>query len=264
MKTLCEKLNFDDYITNTVLNYDKNVDYNQIQDKINMLYDKSTWDTGIKQLESYVSPDKNGLKMLTICLHCLSKTYSMYKQKEIDDKIFFDTMAFLPRFINEHKKIHGLYAFTWAWWFVRQISMFEFRIDDFEFEFMGDNKTISLHIPSDANLKNGKIDVIFDFVNKYYPEYKNANIICESWLLVPELKKLLPEDSNIVKFQNQFIISKVDYDSPAFMDWIYSSRDIEYLNLPENTTLQKNLKKYLLSGKKFGWGYGIYSNFKIK
>ena len=95
-------------------------------------------------------------------------------------------------------------------------------------------------------------------------EYKNANIICESWLLVPELKKLLPEDSNIVKFQNQFIISKVDYDSPAFMDWIYSSRDIEYLNLPENTTLQKNLKKYLLSGKKFGWGYGIYSNFKIK
>lgn len=222
MKNLCEKLNFDDYITNIVLNYDKTINYNKIQDKINMLYDKNTWDNGIKQLESYVAPDKNGLKMLTICLHCLLKTYNMYKQKGINDKIFFDTMGFLPRFIKEHKKNYGVYAFTWDWWFVRQISMFEFRIDDFEFEFMGDNKTISLHIPSDADLKNGKIDVIFDFANKYYPEYKNVNIICETWLLVPELKKLLPE----------------------------------------NTTLQKNLKQHLLSGGKFGWAYGIYSNIE--
>ena len=144
------------------------------------------------------------------------------QQNGINNKIFFDTMGFLPRFINEHKKNHGVYAFTWAWWFVRQISMLEFRIDDFEFEFMGDNKTISLHIPSDADLKNGKIDVIFDFANKYYPEYKNVNIICETWLLVPELKKLLPE----------------------------------------NTTLQKNLKQHLLSGGKFGWAYGIYSNIE--
>ena len=81
MKNLCEKLNFDDYITNIVLNYDKTINYNKIQDKINMLYDKNTWDNGIKQLESYVAPDKNGLKMLTICLHCLLKTYNMYKQK---------------------------------------------------------------------------------------------------------------------------------------------------------------------------------------
>lgn len=262
MKNLCKKLNFDDYITNTVLNYDKIINYSQIQDKINILYDKSTWETGIKQLESYVAPDENGLKMLTICLHCLLKTYNMYKQNGINNKIFFDTMGFLPRFINEHKKNHGVYAFTWAWWFVRQISMLEFRIDDFEFEFMGDNKTISLHIPSDADLKNGKIDVIFDFANKYYPEYKNANIICESWLLVPELKKLLPENSNIINFQNQFIINKVDYDNPAFMDWIYHNRDIEYKNLPENTTLQKKLKQHLLSGGKFGWAYGIYSNIK--
>lgn len=262
MKNLCEKLNFDDYINNIVLNYDKTINYNKIQDKINMLYDKNTWDNGIKQLESYVAPDKNGLKMLTICLHCLLKTYNMYKQKGINDKIFFDTMGFLPRFINEHKKNYGVYAFTWNWWFVRQISMFEFRIDDFEFEFMGDNKTISLHIPSDADLKNGKIDVIFDFANKYYPEYKNVNIICETWLLVPELKKLLPENSNIINFQNQFIINKVDYDNPDFMDWIYYNRDIEYKNLPENTTLQKNLKQHLLSGGKFCWAYGIYSNIE--
>ena len=262
MKNLCEKLNFDDYITNIVLNYDKTINYNKIQDKINMLYDKNTWDNGIKQLESYVATEKNGLKMLTICLHCLLKTYNMYKQKGINDKIFFDTMGFLPRFINEHKKNYGVYAFTWDWWFVRQISMLEFRIDDFEFEFMGDNKTISLHIPSDADLKNGKIDVIFDFANKYYPEYKNVNIICETWLLVPELKKLLPENSNIINFQNQFIINKVDYDNSDFMDWIYYNRDIEYKNLPENTTLQKNLKQHLLSGGKFGWAYGIYSNIE--
>ena len=61
MKNLCKKLNFDDYITNTVLNYDKIINYSQIQDKINILYDKSTWETGIKQLESYVAQDENGL-----------------------------------------------------------------------------------------------------------------------------------------------------------------------------------------------------------
>lgn len=259
IKLLCENLKFDTDLTDIILKYDKELNYNEIQDKINLLYNRNTWDNGLKQLNDYIKEDEKGLKMLTICLHCLIKTYDMYKNLGISEKIFWDTMKFLTRFINEHKNLHDEFSFTWAWWFVREISMSEFRIGDFEFEFMNDNKTISLHIPSDADLKNGQIDVIFDFAKKYYPEYTNADIICKSWLVVPALKELLPKTSNIIKFQDKFTVNKVDTESLAFMDWVYSSRNIPIKDLPENTTLQRNMKKYLLSGKKIGWGYAVYN-----
>lgn len=41
----------------------------------------------------------------------------------IGDDIFTATMRFCTRFMEEHKKIYGDYAFEWAWWFPRQLAL---------------------------------------------------------------------------------------------------------------------------------------------
>ena len=51
------------------------------------------------------------------------------------------------------------------------------------------------------------------------------------------------KDSNILYFQDNFEIVKVEEESNAFLEWIYLRNDIDYDKLPELTSLQRNVKK---------------------
>lgn len=260
IEKLCDELGIKSDVRLELLKYDSGNDYKEINSSIEKLYSRENWSDGIDELKEYCGEDERGFKILSIYMRCLLRTYEMYKKKDISDKIFFDTAGFIPRFLNEYERVHGVSAFTWSHWFPRQIAMEEFRIGDYEYELIcdEDKRSISLHVPSDADLKNGRIEAVYPFLKKYYPEYIGAPIYCKSWLLSPALKGLLDKKSNIIRFQDRFEIIETEEDNPSFMDWIYSSRDIPYNELPENTTLQRNVKKYLLSGGKVGWAYGRY------
>ena len=260
IKTLCQKLNIDPEVTANVLAWDEKLPYRKMEKGCRELFDPSSWDSGLHLLKDICGEDPDGMKILTVCLHCLEHTYQMYQDRSIPDQIFWDTMGFLPRFLNLHQNIYGTFGFTWAWWFPRQISLREFRIGQFEYELLDHDGVgkISLHIPSDANLQIGDIASVYPFLQRYFPEYSNADILCDSWMMVPALQELLPSSSRILKFQNQFDIQRVDEENPAFMDWIYNSREIPLEDLPENTTLQRKVKAHLLSGGKIGWALGVY------
>ena len=260
IKTLCRKLNLENDFSKEILSYDETVNYEEIQSSLDLLFHPPTWEDGVRQLQEYAGEDERGIKILTLYLHDLIKTYEMYRETGIQERIFWDTMGFIPRFVSAFKRAHGYDAFTWADWFPRQIAMCEFRIGEYEYELAEENgaKKIYLHIPEGADLGKGKIDSVYSFVKQFYPAYDGAEIYCDSWLLAPALADLLPESSNIIRFQRQFKVLEVEEESPAFMDWIYESREIPYDQLPEQTTLQRQVKKHVLSGGKIGWAKGIY------
>lgn len=134
-----------------------------------------------------------------------------------------------------------------------------------EYEFIdGEEKEIAIHIPSDADLRSQAVarslEEFAQFVKKYYPAWENVPMTCDTWMLMPELKELLGEDSNIVAFQNLFTIDIVNYNATWYMGWIFPGAESVDENLPEKTTLQRRLKKYLLEGKKFGIAKGHLRN----
>ena len=51
----------------------------------------------------------------------------------------------------------------------------------------------------------------------------------------------------------------MEEDSLGFMDWIYGSKDIPIEELPEKTSLQKNVKEFLKQGGKIGCPSGELS-----
>ncbi len=87
-------------------------------------------------------------------------------------------------------------------------------------------------------------------------DFSAAPYICESWLLSPALKILLPRTSKIIKFQEMFEICSVNEKDMSFMEWVYKRRDIPLETLPENTSLQRNMKRFLLSGGQIGEASG--------
>lgn len=229
---------------------------------INKILKRDEWDVGIKELQELLDDDSDGIKILWELLNIISKySYEEYIKRNISNDIFIATMKFCTRFLHEYHQTFQTYKFVWAWWFPRQISLNEYRIGALEYEFVdAESRKIAVHIPSDADLRKKSVaQSIKDFNEfraKYYPEWKTVHLTCDTWMLMPELKEMLGKDSNIIAFQNLFEIDTVDYDAAWYLKWIFpGAENIDEL-LPEGTTLQREMKKYLLDGKKFGIAKG--------
>ena len=128
----------------------------------------------------------------------------------------------------------GKLVFRWGWWFPRQLSMREFRLGALEYEMSEDanGKKIFLHIPSDADLSersvSHSIGAAKSFFEKYYPDFAGADMYCDSWMLAPALREVLPESSNIMNFRRRFKVIRVNEDSKAFLEWIYPDPSVSY------------------------------------
>lgn len=226
---------------------------------MDMLFQESTWETGLSQLKQQLEADPQGLKMLTCMLVCALKTRETYRKLGISDDIFLATMDCFPRFVREHMESYGSYGFDRDFWTVRQLSAVLFRIGLLEYE-LEDGK-VCLHIPTGAHLIPEKIDESLAqariFITRFFPNWKDAPMCCHSWLLSPALSALVASDSNIMRFQKRFQITPEKEQTREFLVWIYKNRDIPYEQLPENTHLQRILKQYLLDGGIFLEGRGI-------
>lgn len=141
--------------------------------------------------------------------------------------------------------------------------MEEYRIESLEYELVEENgqRCISIHIPSDADLSPAAIDASFAafraFLAQQYPDWTEAPWICDSWMMSPALKELLPQGSNILAFQTRFTVESVNEDSLGVLNWVFPPHKTVSKALPERTSLQRRMKAWLLAGKKVGWAKAV-------
>lgn len=263
LKILCQKIALPEELQQEVFQFYSSDAFSLVKDHINGLKEMKTEAVTRKELSNLLGEDKNRIKMLTCMLVCAAEQYAWYGEKGIPDSIFFATMGCFTRFVKECEKTTGILAFDREWWTARQLSGILFRIGELEYEKMEKNskKVISIHIPSDSLLTKECCDQsIADakkFFTKYFSEYSDAEYICDSWLLSPELSLLLPETSHILAFQKRFSLQNVDYSGTEYIEWVFKTKDAKIADLPEETTLQKRMKQFLLDGGKIGSGFGI-------
>lgn len=259
---LYKKLNFPDEVIEKLTTYEKNRINDMPNNLVQRLLNRTQWEDAVEELKTYVGEDPDGIKILWEQLNIVcSYSYDEYTRLGISEDIFIATMKFCTRFLKEYYSQHGSYKYIWAWWFPRQMSVLEFRIGALEYELIdGTEKEIALHIPSDADMciesvKESMSD-FNKFRNQFFPEWEAIKLTCDSWMMMPELEMFLGENSNIVKFQKLFTIENIDRDAIWYMGWIFPGYEIINNELPENTTLQRELKRYLLAGNKFGIAKG--------
>ncbi len=263
IKGICEIIDLNENIAKQVIDFDKAFNYFAVEKTMNKFQNRDIREEGRLELKDVLGQDKDGIKILACMLHCATKAYTKYKQLGISDKIFADTMKCFTRFINEHYESYGYHAFDRDWWTARQISLQLFRIGELEYELgvADGKKVVKLHIPSDATITLEKCDESLceakEFIRTKFYDYAECDWTCNSWLLNPVLKELLQEDSNILRFQERFRILSCNEEGDEFLKWVYKRNDYLLDKLPENTTLQRNMKKYLLSGGKVGDAFGI-------
>lgn len=230
-------------------------------------------------LDAAPGGDPDGTLMLTVSVEAVVLAHAEYRRHGIPDEVFVATMGCFPRFVAEHEASYGHYGFDREWWTWRQLSLRLFRLGELEFEYADRpedlflakyagiengssvSRQINIHIPSDAKLTPEacaeSLRQARAFTERYFPDWSDAPMTCESWLLSPALPRLLPADSNIVRFQRMFDIIGVEPESEAWREWVFRRNPAPIAELPEDTSLRRAVKSHLLNGGAIGSGVGV-------
>ena len=257
----CRAIRLSESMTVRVLSAAEEISLSGMADAVSGLYDPQRWSQALEQVGALLEPDPDGVKKLTVSLLCCQKTLEFYREKQIPREIFIDTMAIFSRFVGEHQVSYGREGFGRWWWTVRQLSGLLFRIGTLEYELPATSGgEIRVHIPSDAVLTVESLRSSYDqaraLIARAFPEHAGAKMSCESWLLSPQLKDFLSEDSRILLFQQGFTLTGT-FPSDDIRQWVFKNPDLPTDALPENTSLQRKLKAFLLGGGVFRNGEGI-------
>lgn len=183
-----------------------------------------------------------------------TELYDRYVRLNITDRIYYDTFSDIRIWYEHCVRERGVPGLVEEEWFTRHLNMRLFRLGRLQFETEGD--ALHVHIPEGSPLLKKECDESFAQADRFFGrEYKIYD--CESWLLDPVLTQILPESSNILRFQQRFRITKVRYDIPQAEERIFGTVLENKEDYPEKSSLQRYAKKYLLAGGKIGMGYGV-------
>lgn len=122
---------------------------------------------------------------------------------------------------------------------------------------------VGLHIPANEPFGDEIIEKTIsdsrEFMKNYYPEYEYKAFFCASWLLDHTLIDLLGENANTAKFSARFTNFGVKSRGESPFNYVFkSSADVKIEDLPEETSLQRILKKHYLDGKAIYDIHGIF------
>ncbi|MCI8569700.1 MAG: hypothetical protein HFJ11_06995 [Bacilli bacterium] len=139
------------------------------------------------------------------------------------------------------------------------------KFDKLDGYFKEKHQYVYIHIPRGENLNEKDVDESFNladkYIKKYYPELEDQMLAyyTQTWLLSPEVKEILPSDSNIIKFQGKFNIVEYEENINDFLNFVFDMGigNVKYNDLSDKTILQKKLKKKLLNGDKLHLGLGF-------
>jgi hypothetical protein len=126
---------------------------------------------------------------------------------------------------------------------------------------------ISLHIPEAGPMTPEAVTASLDearaFFPRHFPDEHYTAFSCGSWLLDPQLREYLPEDSNIVRFQRRFELEP--YEAPEGLDadvevlrFVFRSLTTPLDQLPRRTALQRAVVDHLKAGRSWRWRRGHF------
>ncbi len=262
ISTLCDIINLQPNIKVRVIEFSNSFDFTTVDEHLKSFQNYERMSEALAELQAILDEDPNNIKILSCMLKASADVYEIYKYKSISDEIYFDTMKCYTRFIDETYQMTGRLYFDRYWWTTRQAGCHLFRIGELEFEMKHINGdiVIGIHIPSDVDFSPSAIEDSLakekQFFSKYYAEPSNAEYQCHSWFLDKQLRGMLIISSNILSFQDRFEIFDKGEVGTDFMVWLYKTKSTDYAMLPENTSLQKNMKIHLLSGGVIRNAYG--------
>lgn len=139
-----------------------------------------------------------------------------------------------------------------------ELKRYAYRLPSFQPE---QEFCIGIHIPRgeklDDSLVENSIKCAKRLIPKYFSEFGAPPVyLIHSWLLAEELEDFLPVESNIACFRRRFRLLGASPHS-SIAKFLFNSVSAPLADYPEDTSLQREVKRALLQGRRFYDGIGV-------
>ncbi len=131
-------------------------------------------------------------------------------------------------------------------------SIKELRKNEYTLALKKGDIVLSVHIPGENPFTKELCDKSYnrakEIFTEYFPELDIKAFTCHSWMLSSELNDILKPTSNILKFKEKYTTYPIKTEGKDVFNFVFNNKFTTYEDLPENTSLQKAIKKIYLSG----------------
>lgn len=215
----------------------------------------------------------DGLTILSMYIEWLPDTKLLYDSHNIPESYFWNSIREIKIWSDDFYKKNKVPGFSEWEWVGRTLRLEVVRIGRLQFlpTVLRENITIcdcvyeagtpvlDVHIPAGEGLHTADVMTSLMQAPLLFKKYFKKEFVlfhCNSWLLSPTIRELLPEKSRIIQFQNLFNIYKTDNVRQA-EERVFGFIAKDASLYPENTFLQRTLKQSVLAGKTVGMAAGI-------
>lgn len=230
----------------------------------------------VAKLENITAEELN----LYIYILLYIRIYSRYREKNIPDNIFFDTVRreveTIAGLCFKELGFYGIQQNKYRAWMRFSIDgrlfslgalNFEIRYDS---EFCGEvdgvtlekgDTHISVHIPRYEKLSEESCEEAYRQAREFFKTHfglEKIIFLCHSWMLHPWLEDVLPKTSGIIKFSEKYKKIEVEEHLAEVKYWIFPDDENTPLEaLPQNTSLQRAFIEKARAGESLGVACGI-------
>lgn len=198
----------------------------------------------------------------------------------IQENVTRATLADLGRHVRVHRRRHWTVGLEPQGWLSLHLRGLLFDLGRLQFERVllpdrlgtairaaglpsgpGD-PALSVHIPDFSGpLDPVACDAAFARAAAYFPRHfpaeRHAIAFCGSWLLDPQLADVLPETSNIVRFQRRFTLAYLtEPNDDSTVRFVFGHVPEDLASLPRETTLQRAVLDHIAAGGHWRGGVG--------
>lgn len=120
---------------------------------------------------------------------------------------------------------------------------------------------LDIHIQEGASLSEADCTESYHMAETFFEESGMGKgfkaFVCTSWLLSPELRRVLPKSSNIVKFQSEFHLIPDCSNDDQLMERVFGGKPEKLSEAPRDTTLRSSVLDAMVQGVSFCGGSGF-------
>ena len=184
--------------------------------------------------------------------------------------VYLDTFADIALWEQEYFAQNGAYGLGEYRWLCYHVRMELFRLGSLQFQTQAappapvwkvvpirpEDLVLHVHIPKGADLRTSAVQSSYQCALDFWKR-EEAVLLCDSWLLGPELQELLPPNSRIRSFAAGFTLVAADATSRQAEERIFGKvHDDPRLYTSSGSSLQHAAQAHLTAGGHLSAGYG--------